>query len=153
MRIYICNDSHTYIWGQHIPLSAWYGQDDKSWWFCTAHGKSDDGTLELYRFNGTRWIKERERSTTTRNIYAWASANRLWWTKCRWFKDEDRQKSLVAKRDNHLKTYQNMMKHDRVHKKGGSGIRLDKENYYADKTIIDYECRNIPMHDFRTRYN
>lgn len=41
-----------------------------------------------------------------------------------------------------------MMKHDRKHKTGGSGIRLDKENYYADKTVTDYECRGKSLNDF-----
>jgi len=149
MKIHICNDTHTYIWGQHIPFNAWYGQDSLSWWFCTAHGKSEDKSLELYRFNGMRWIKMRECSHTTHTIYQWAEHYNLWWTKVHWFKDEDRQKSLVAKQDNHLHSIANLMKHSRKHKKGGSGIRLDKENYYAQHTFTDYECSNRPLHDFR----
>lgn len=153
MKINICNDSNTYIWGQHIPFNAWYGQDDSSWWFCTAHGKSDDDSLWLYRFNGERWIKTYETSTTTKNICQWAECAGLWWTKCHWFKDEDRQKSLVAKQDSHMKSIQNMMRHERRHKAGGSGIRLDKENYYADKTITDYECKKVALNDFPRAYN
>lgn len=153
MTIYVCKDSHTYIWNQHIPVGAWYGQDEKGWWFCTVHKKSEDNTLELRRFNGIRWIKVQENSKTTQNICAWATHRGLWWTKVHWFKEEDRKKSLVAKRDNHMKKYQGMMKHDRKRKSGGSGIRLDKENFYADKSIIDYECSSRPLHDFRTYYN
>ena len=148
MNISICTNAYTYVWNQHIPLNAWYGQDELSWWFCTAHGKSGNASLELYRFNGERWIKMREQSATTEKICQWVDNNNLWWTKCHWFKDEDRQKNLVAKHHNHIKNIENMMKHDRKRKKGGSGIRLDKENYYADKTITDYECSNRPLNDF-----
>lgn len=153
MIIYICNNSHTYVWNQHIPYGAWYGQDEKSWWFCTAHGKNEDKSLTLYRYNGTQWIKTHERSNTTLKIYAWAEHHDLWWTKCHWFKEEDKQKSLVAKHDSHMKKYENMMKAERKHKKGSNGIRLDKENYYADKLIIDYECSKKPLHDFQRFYN
>lgn len=153
MKIYICNDAYTYVWGQHIPFGAWYGQDNKSWWFCTAHGKSDDNSLTLYRFNGTRWIKIHEVSETTKSICQWAESTGSWWTKVHWFKEEDKQKSLVTKRDLRMKQWTNMMKHERKHKKSGSGMRLDKENYYADKTFIDYECSNRPMHDFQSYYN
>ena len=152
MKIYVCNNSHTYIWEQHIPLGAWYGQDSKSWWMCTAHGRTDDGSLVLYRFNGTRWVKAHENSNTTRLIWAWAESRCVWWTKVHWFKEDDKQKSFVAKHDSHIKKYENMMKHDRKHKKSG-GIRLDQENFYADKIFVDYECRNIPMHDFQKFYN
>lgn len=153
MQVLICNNAHTYVWGQHIPFNAWYGQDALSWWFCTAHGKSDDASLELYRFNGVRWVKMREQSTTTKSICQWAEVRGLWWTKVHWFKEEDKQKSLVAKQHKHIKNIQNMMKHDRKHKSGGSGIRLDKENFYADKTITDYECSKRPLNDFPKAYN
>lgn len=154
MQIFICNDNHTYIWNQHIPLNAWYGCDSIGWWFCTVHGEpKDQNTLELRRFNGERWIKVCEQSITTQNICQWATTMHLWWTSCHWFKDEDRQKSLVAKHQAHIKSVQNMMRHERKHKSGGSGIRLDKENYYADKTITDYECRKNTMHDFQRVYN
>ena len=153
MKIHVCNNPHEYIWGQHIPLNAWYGCDSKSWWFCTVHGEpEEENTLELRRFNGERWIKVRENSVTTKNICQWASVNKLWWTKCYWFKEEDKQKSLVAKHNAHSKRIENIMRHDRKHKTGGSGIRLDKENYYADKLVTDYECRKIPMHDFQRFY-
>lgn len=153
MKIYICNNKNTYVWGQHIPFNAWYGQDEKSWWFCTVHGKSEDNSLVLYRFDDTRWIKTHECSNTTLKICAWAEYHGLWWTKCHWFKEEDRQKSLVAKQCAHEKKYANMMKHTRKHKKGSSGMRLDKENYYANKTITDYECSRIAYHDFPRFYN
>lgn len=152
MKINVCNHSQTYIWNQHIPLNAWFGKDSKSWWFCTEHKKSTDGSLVLYRFNGTRWEKTNENSDTTRTICAWAEATSLWWTKVHWFKEEDRKKSLVAKQDSHRSYYMNLMKHSRKHK-NGVGIRLDKDNYYADKTFTDYECNNNPMHDFRKYYN
>ena len=152
MNINICNDSYTYIWNQHIPLNAWYGQDDESWWFCTVHGKSEDNSLELRRFNGTRWIKVYENSSTTQAICAWATHKRLWWTSVHWFNEEEEQKSLVARRNNSFNKYANMMKHDRKHKKG-NGIRLDKENFYASKIFTDYECSNNPVHDFRQYYN
>ena len=152
MKICVCNNAHTYIWGRHIPFGAWYGQDAKSWWFCTIHGKSEDGSLVLFRFNGTRWVKAQENSDTTRKICQWAESKGVWWTKVHWFKEEDNHKRLVAKRDNHVKSIQSMMKHERVQKKGGSGIRLDKENYCADKMFIDYECSSRPMHDFRRYY-
>lgn len=157
MKICICKDAHTYIWGQHIPFNAWYGQDGLSWWFCTAHGKSEDKSLELYRFNGVRWVKMREQSVTTNVIYQWAEHYNLWWTKVHWFKtEEDRQKSLVAKQilkhESHIRKIENLMKHTRKQKKGGSGIRLDEENYYANKLFTDYECCSRPMHDFRRYY-
>lgn len=116
MNISICNNAHTYIWGQHIPLGAWYGKDGENatdFWFCTVHAQSDDNTLELRRFNGIRWIKVRENSDTTKNICQWATSCGLWWTKCHWFKEEDKEKSLVTKQDNHMKIIQNMMRHDR----------------------------------------
>lgn len=113
MKIAICKNTHTYIMNQHIPYGAWYGADSKGWWFCTAHGKSKDGSLELYRYNGQRWVKSQENSATTRSVCAWAESAGLWWTKCHWFKDEDRQKSLVAKQNDHMKMYENLMKHRR----------------------------------------
>ena len=153
MKICICKNSHTYVWGQHIPFNAWYGQDGIGWWFCTAHGRTDDGSLTLYRYNGTRWIKTHENSDTSRKIWQWAESAALWWTKVYWFKDEDKQKSLVARRDSHMKRIQNLMRHERQHKSGGSGIRLDKENFRADKTITEYECRKVALNDFPRAYN
>lgn len=152
MNISVCENPHEYIWGQHIPLNAWYGCDSAGWWFCTVHGKPENDELELRRFDGFRWIKVRENSETTRNICQWAATMRLWWTKCHWWKEEDTQKSLVTKHDRHTRSIQNMMKHSRKHKSGGSGIRLDKENYCADKTITDYECSKSPLHDFQRYY-
>lgn len=152
-NILVCKNTHEYIWGQHIPLNAWYGCDELGWWFCTVHGKPEnDNELELRRFDGSRWIKVCENSETTRNICQWATTMRLWWTKCHWWKEEDFQKSLVTKHDRYTRGIQNMMKHSRKHKSGGSGIRLDKENFRADKTITDYECRKITMHDFQRYY-
>lgn len=152
MTICVCKNAHTYVWGQHIPLNAWYGQDLKSWWFCTTHGKSKDGSLILYRFDGTRWVKNTEKSRTTLMICAWAESNHLWWTKVHWFKEEDKQISLVARQENKMNQFENMMKHDRKHKKSG-GSMLYKENFWANKTFTDYECRKIPMNDFRKYYN
>ena len=152
-NISVCKNTHEYIWGQHIPLNAWYGCDSVGWWFCTVHGKPEnDNELELRRFNGERWIKVREQSVTTKNICEWATTMHLWWTKCHWWKEDDLQKSLVTKHDRHTRSIQNMMKHSRKHKSGGSGIRLDKENYCADKTITDYECSKSPLHDFQRYY-
>ena len=148
MKVQVCINNYTYIWGQHIPLNAWFGHDNISFFFITAHKPSDDFSMVIYRYNGVRWEKRYEISQTTRTIYAWANHHNLWYTKCHWFKSEDRQKSIVARHDNHTKYISNMMKHSRKHKKSGSGIRLDKENFYADKTFTDYECRNKPMHDF-----
>ena len=110
MRINICNDAHTYIMNQHIPLGAWYMHDKKGWVFCTAHGKSKDGSLELYRYNGVRWIKCRENSTTTRYICAWAEKTGSWWTKCHWFKDENRQKNLATKQYMNMKKFEKLMR-------------------------------------------
>ena len=141
MNIEICNDNYTYIWNQHIPLGAWYGQDENGWWFCTKHKMSKD-TLTLRRFNGVRWLEIEETSRTTQNICAWATHRGLWWTKSQWLMAEDRKKSLVARHDSHRKSYQNMMKHDRKHKKSGSGIRLDKENFFAYELVTDYACSN-----------
>lgn len=151
-NILVCENPHEYIWGQHIPLNAWYGCDSVGWWFCTVHGKPENDELELRRFDGSRWLKVRESSETTRNICQWATSLHLWWTKCHWFKKEDIQKSLVAKHDKHIKNIENMMRHSRKHKSGGSGIRLDKENFRANKTFTDYECRNVTMHDFQKYY-
>lgn len=113
MKINICKDNYTYIWGQHIPGNAWYGQDEKSWWFCTAHGRSEDGSLVLFRFNGTRWVKALENSDTTRAIYQWAESTGAWWSKCHWFKEEDRHRSFVAKQHFYINNIENMMRHDR----------------------------------------
>lgn len=142
MSINVCNDNYTYIWNQHIPLGAWYGQDENGWWFCTVHKKSEDNTLELRRFNGTRWVKIQENSRTTQNICAWATYKRLWYTKCQWFREEDKQRRCVTQHDNHVKRIQNMMKHDRKHKKSSSGIRLDKDYFYAEMIVTDYACCN-----------
>lgn len=162
MNIEICKDNNTYIWGFHVPLNAWYGQDgDNSWdwWICTVHGKPEnDNTLELRRFNGECWVKVSENSDTTQAICQWATALRLWWTKCQWFKEEDKQKSLATKQlikqERHINSLKNLMKHDRKHKSGGSGIRLDIENFRADKTFTDYECTNNHkrFHDFQRSY-
>ena len=154
MNISICTNNHVYIWNQHIPLNAWYGCDFIGWWFCTVHAKPENGNeLELRRFDGSKWVKVRENSETTRDICQWATSMRLWWTKCHWFKEEDFQKSLVTKHECHMKELNDMMKHSRKHKSGGLGIRLDKENYYADKIVTDYECCKEPFHDFRRVWN
>lgn len=153
MNISVCKNSHEYICGQHIPLNAWYGFDELGWWFCTVHGKPENGNeLELRRFDGLRWVKVRENSETTQNICQWATSLHLWWTKCHWWKEEDVQKSLVTKHDKHTKNIENMMRHSRKHKSGGSGIRLDVENFRANKTFTDYECRKVSMHDFQRYY-
>lgn len=146
MDISICKDNNTYIWGFHVPFNAWYGQDGDdswNWWVCTVHGQpKEDNTLELRRFNGENWVKVRENSDTTQAICQWATSLRLWWTKCHWFKDEDKEKNLVTrqliKHERHTNSLKNMMRHDRRHKKGGSGIRLDVENFRADKTFTEY---------------
>lgn len=161
MNIEICKDNNTYIWGFHVPLNAWYGcdkeYDSTGWWICTVHGQPEENnTLELRRFNGDRWVKVRENSDTTQAICQWATSLHLWWTKCYWFKNKDKEKSFVtkqlAKHERHINSLKNMMKHDRRHKPGGSGIRLDKENFRADKTITDYECRGVTMFDFQRSY-
>lgn len=114
--------------------------------------------LELRRFNGECWVKVCENSDTTQAICQWATALRLWWTKCQWFKEEDKQKSLVTKQlirqERHMNSLKSLMKHDRKHKSGGSGIRLDVENFRADKTFTDYECTNNHhrFHDFQKSY-
>ena len=48
--------------------------------------------------------------------------------------------------------YVNMMRHDRKKKKGGCGVRLDKENFLAKQMQTDYECTKEPLHDFRRVY-
>ena len=110
MNIEICNNSYTYVWNKHIPLNAWYGQDETGWWMCTAHGRSKDKSLELYRLNGTRWTKSREISDTTRKIWEWAEVHRLWWTTVHWFHEEDKIKSFVTKQHHKMSEYENMMK-------------------------------------------
>lgn len=152
MNIAICNDSHTYIWDFHLPVNAWYGCDTDGWWLCTVHGKPEnDNELELRRFDGVRWYKVRENSETTRNICQWATAKKLWWTKCHWHKSEDVEKRLVAKHDRYMRCMENLMSHDRKHKSGGSGVRLDKENFYANKLFTNYECasNSNKLHDFK----
>ena len=110
MKLGICKNAHTYINNQHIPLGAWYGYDATGWLFCTVHAKSQDGSLELYRYNDERWVKALENSATTRAMCAWAESAGLWWTKCHWFKDEDRQKSLAAKQYVNMKKYESLMR-------------------------------------------
>lgn len=149
MRIYVCRDAHTWIYNQHIPQGAWYGEDMHGWWFCTAHLPRVDGALQLYRFNGTRWVSHYELSNTVRAICGWADRHNLWHTKNKWYKVEDKQNSLAAKQYNHTKQVENMMRHSRKHKSGGMGVRLDKENFYSDKTFTDYECRKVALNDFQ----
>lgn len=48
--------------------------------------------------------------------------------------------------DKHI-NYANMMKHERVHKAGGGGMRI------CNRSITDYECTKNPLHDFRRCYN
>ena len=154
MNISVCKNNYEYIWNQHIPLNAWYGCDSVGWWFCTVHGKPEMGNdFDLRRFYCTCWIKVREDSETRQNICQWATTMRLWWTKCHWFKEEDTQKNLVTRQERHIRNIQAMMHHARTHKSGGSGIRLDKENFRADKTFTDYECSKNPLHDFIQSYN
>ena len=43
--------------------------------------------------------------------------------------------------------YANMMKHNRKHKSGGGGSRIN------NRSVTDYECTNNPLHDFRRCYN
>ena len=152
MKVKVCIDKFTYIWNQHIPFNAWYGEDNLGFFFCTAHKKSPDLSLTLYRYDGVRWVKSAEISDTTRKISAWADRHNLWYTKCQWFNDDDRKLKEYTKCISHHDSIASMMKHSRRHKKSGMGTRLDKENFFADKTFTDYECRHEPIHDFR-RYN
>lgn len=121
--------------------------------FCTVHAKSYDDSLELRRFNGQRWIKVHELSITTRTICKWATMHNLWWTPVHWFKEEDKNVYAQFRQDAYFTELSKLMKHERKHKKSGSGIRLDKENFYANKSITDYECRKNTMHDFQRVYN
>lgn len=43
--------------------------------------------------------------------------------------------------------YEEMMKHDRIHKGGGGGSRI------YNGSITDYECTKNPLHDFQRCYN
>ena len=152
MKVQVCINKHEYIFDQHIPFNAWVGEDDKGFFFITAHKPSDDFSLMVYRYNGVYWEKRLEISRTTYIIHAWASRHNLWWTKCHWFKDEDRHRKSISQYSRRMNEVSDMMKHSRKHKKSGSGIRLDKENFYAPRTITDYECREKPMHDFPRYY-
>lgn len=44
--------------------------------------------------------------------------------------------------------YEGMMRHNRVHKRGGGG-----GSRIYDGSITDYECTKNPLHDFRRCYN
>jgi hypothetical protein len=43
-------------------------------------------------------------------------------------------------------SYSQLMKHDRTHKSGGGGSRINT------RSITDYECTKNPLHDFRRCY-
>lgn len=145
----VCGDDHTWIGGQHMPLNAWYGRDEKSWWFCTAHARSKDGSLTLYRQSDSRWVKSWELSPTTRMVWRIAETNCFWYTPCHWFKREDAGRRVYAENQLHFNAVEHMMAHGRRRKAGGSdGVRLDKENARAETTFTDYECSSSAMNSF-----
>lgn len=51
------------------------------------------------------------------------------------------------KRSRNFKKYENMMRHERVHKGGGGGSRI------YNGSITDYECSKNPLYDFKRCYN
>lgn len=56
----------------------------------------------------------------------------------------------IIKKEKHRKTnFSALMTHDRVHKHGTGGVRLEK---FCGQ-VTDYECTKNPMHDFRRVYN
>lgn len=154
MKLYICNNSHTYIWDFFVPLNAWYGQDNKGWWICTKHAPQKDGYLYLRRFNGITWIESLEKSATTNCICRIATKNKLWYTKVTWFKAAEKVIKKMTKKEQNHNNYANMMKHDRRHKSGGgSGTPLWKDYKQATITFTDYECTKYALNDFPTCYN
>ncbi len=81
------------------------------------------GKLEIFTYKPFgKWKREFARNEYTKIIY-----------------DCHRKEN---RRNNNI-DYEKLMKHDRVHKKGGGG------KISPSCTITDYECTNNPMHDFR----
>ena len=152
MKMYICNNPYTYIWDFHIPLNAWYGQDDKSWWICTKHALQKDGGLYLRRFNGVEWVERLEKSTTTCIISQIATKHNLWYTKIMWFKAAEKSIREQLKNEKQYNNYVGIMKHPRKHKTSKGGIPLWKDYKKASCTFTEYECTNHPLSDFLSYY-
>lgn len=59
----------------------------------------------------------------------------------------DYYRKYQEKRRRNFRKYENMMRHERIHKGSGGGSRI------YNGSITDYECSKNPLHDFRRCYN
>ncbi len=59
------------------------------------------------------------------------------------FVEKKKARGRALKRNHDFRKYENMMRHDRIHKGGGGGSRI------YNGSITDYECSSSPLHDFR----
>ena len=131
-------------------------------------------TMQIYRTHGREIVHDREFPTGTiiltldnkiqlvcwnfkqsckrdLKIYVWLPTENTWvmtyeknrYTEIMWECYRRTQKKQSKKHIN----YAQMMKHDRIHKSGGGGVRV------YNGSITDYECTKNPLHDFRRYYN
>lgn len=58
--------------------------------------------------------------------------------------EKKKARGRALKRNHEFRKYENMMRHDRIHKGGGGcGSRI------YNGSITDYECSSNPLHDFK----
>lgn len=88
------------------------------------HSRKHDLELSVWLPTEKKWVR-----TYAKNRY----------TEMMW----DYYRKHRGKRNHEFRKYENMMRHDRIHKGGGGGSRI------YNGSITDYECSSNPLHDFR----
>jgi hypothetical protein len=119
-----CNLVH----GKEFPMNSVILQIDNGIEFiCTNFKQSRKLPLEVYCYNPA------EKKWTTSILKG--NYKEIMW---------DYYRKCERKRKKCKGNYEQMMRHDRVHKAGGGGSSIGKSTM-----VTDYECTKNPLHDFR----
>lgn len=114
-----------YIHGKHFPVGTIILRFNNKTEIACSNFRFIKGKLEIFVYKPfSKWKREFSRNQYTKIIY-----DNFCKGKC---------KSTVD--------CSKLMKHDRVHKKGGGG------KMSPTYIVTDYECRKIPLHDFQRYY-
>lgn len=124
---------HEVIKGKEMPMNSIVLRlDNKAILVCSKFNHSRKQNLELLV-----WLPAQNKWVRT---YAKNEYTEIMWD---YFHANTNNRTRKAYKAN----YENMMRHDRIHKGGGGGSRI------YDESITDYECAKNPLHDFRRCYN
>ena len=112
-----------YRYGKHFPVGTIILHLNNKTELAISNFHFQNGKLEVfYHEPFGKWKRDFLRNDYTKIMYDYY---------CKW-----KQKSR------HINCKQ-LMKHDRVHKKGGGG------KISPTQIVTDYECAKVPLHDFR----